>query len=108
MTRAMFFRMLGALGLGQQAHDLPTQPYGCVIAGSNLVCNGKTMQPGGVPKCADDEERCPLGHCQKPGLILVKVYPFSGLLSGQPYHLEQHVCSTCGIVYVPKENHASA
>jgi hypothetical protein len=59
--------------------------------------------------CKEGEERCPLGHCQKPTVLYLGEY--TNRVTPQPNEFlmytskiaEQHICTKCGIVYVPKE-----
>lgn len=101
--RGMFFKLLGALGLGQ--HCLKPEgcsvPPGwgempnankCVALRDGLYWNAP-CSPSDV-ECKEGEERCPLGHCQKPHNQTA--------IFGDIEEILGHVCSTCGIVYVPK------
>lgn len=52
------------------------------------------------------EERCPLGHGQRPEMILAQiVYPCPSNATCFPMQVsrKQHICSICGIVYVKPE-----
>lgn len=99
--------MVGALGLGQQAGKPKVVPsicspeYPCTDNGIN-----HDDAPAPVLACKPSEERCPLGHCQKPARIYPIEYSNEGPTEGAQFVNpagKLHVCSTCGIVYVPKE-----
>lgn len=124
MNRAAFLWRVLAFGwVGQQATSgrLPSDTNGrwtkmrprpelCPIDADYF--NGCGPEP-----CAPGESRCPLGHCQKARVV--KLQPLyevpcmryrvdgtladdglpCGVVGGPPF--EQHICSTCGIVYVP-------
>jgi len=89
MTRAMFFKMLASLGLEQSNKGTGS----CIITELNPC----------ISPCKEDEERCPLGHCQKPELGPVFT------IFGDENHLgvsksTTHTCSACGVVYVPRDS----
>jgi len=103
MTRGMFFKMLATLGLGQSS--------------GTLICDTGTLHCEVICKEKEGEERCPLGHCQKPSAYL-EPKPIWGHDDKAPdregtemtgmtwaYYepgkwVAPRVCSTCGIVYV--------
>lgn len=110
MTRGMFFRVMAALGLGQAIK----RPDGSDCKSSDLVVGSSSgvvcLEPGhGEPPCKEGENRCPLGHCQKPRNVWVGEYT-QMLPSNKewPIAFEQHVCSTCGIVYVQQVEEPAA
>ena len=49
--------------------------------------------------CDEGQERCPLGHCQKPRQFDVREASMAAVFNDND-HLLLHTCSTCGIVYV--------
>jgi hypothetical protein len=97
ITRMAFFKLLAAIGLGQaaKANGAVTYPRPCPdFPDGPCVETGPTKM-----SCKDGEERCPLGHCQKPAQVgLAAPENPSGTL-----FVHARVCSTCGIVYVRTE-----
>jgi hypothetical protein len=107
MTRGMFFKVLAAIGLGQTIRKDEH--------GRKLECT--TMWPNSASEicttleCGPGEETCPLRHCQKPRAVAFLRYfdkpcmdrPADGenCVTAHELTIEQHVCATCGIVYVP-------
>ena len=81
--------LLGAMGLRGQEPPF-TGMAGCVVPCKQ---DPRFNRPG--------EEYCPLGHSQKPREIAFEVMEhIDGWRSGG---IGQHICSVCGIVYVPIE-----
>lgn len=106
LTRLGFFKLLAAVGVGQAAHKLRTK--GVVWTGGEVGQARPTNEDAptwaAVKICEKGEELCPQGHCQKPKRIngttsSLTIYAADeGAALGQ---VELHVCSVCGIVYVP-------
>jgi hypothetical protein len=91
MTRGMFFKMLAAL-----AQDINIPRCSDARIGKDTACWVDQ-------ECKEGEERCPLGHCQKPMVVWLGEYTQRVTTSQQPewpIAFEQRVCSTCGVVYV--------
>jgi hypothetical protein len=116
MTRGMFFKVLAAVGMGQQAQHFPM----CKDAKIGEVCLTDES-------CKEGEERCPLGHCQKPRHLSIvdegehclarefdqeatnkesQTERDAGVVTMKPCKETadtfMSACSTCGIVYVTK------
>jgi len=106
ITRLAFFKLLAAFGLGQ------------ATVGSDKQCLREIPgHKGGVEwrhcdaGCEKDEERCPLGHCQKPTIRPLLITSI-GANENEAIKLDDvrlapmaaSVCSICGIVYVPKDS----
>jgi hypothetical protein len=53
-----------------------------------------------TPSCKENEERCPLGHCQKPIIRMFYTIQSSQGVAGA---CEVNICSSCGSVYVPRK-----
>lgn len=124
LTRLAFFKLVGAMGIGQAVNLKPNEiccpdnmgqgaTRNEILAGpkdqdDNFICMASD-EHGHLHfapcACGTDEERCPMGHCQKPKRIngttsSLTIYAADdpGAALGQ---VELHVCSVCGIVYVP-------
>lgn len=109
MNRKSFFQGLGAMLFGGQfvnvqKKDARADGSACKnsdalrwdTAGGRYCVKTEPDEPG--------EEKCPLGHVQKPHIYFFRAYltleaaeGFAG--SGQ--FGEQHICSQCRIVYIP-------
>jgi hypothetical protein len=112
MTRKSFFvRLAGMLGLaevarGQEPRCSLVNLSACVGGSSDghaIPLNKLLLQPG--------EEYCPVGHAQKALrrelLVAVSYQCWENMKIGERCvtpHLFVHVCSVCGVVYVPQEN----
>jgi hypothetical protein len=100
MTRGMFFRMLAVMGFGQATVTLDPSKMKdgeCLRWTEKAELVTVPCKAG----CKKGEERCPLGHCQKPQAVDVIVD--APRITLQTLQIEDaRVCSICGIVYVPK------
>lgn len=112
MTRSAFLlKLLAVVGIGQSAQP-PCHPKGVITN----VFESTPECPSSKPECGEGESRCPMGHCQKPRVVNLQAtikapcmrYNFDGTLvdDGTPCtvasgNFEQHVCSVCGVCYVP-------
>ena len=119
MTRAMFFKMLVAFDylVANNPRFAPPQDV------QRLPYTPPPEFPPQQPACKQGEERCPLGHCQKPDYFEIrwKVIPnktvedakncarnpkntidgnFGCERSSAFGIADGRLCSTCGIVYV--------
>lgn len=125
LTRVGFLKLLAAVGIGQATRTQPTQPSSDVLIQTGPLSDPATqcLKPSldhrgwEFTKCNADcengEEKCPLGHCQKPSAYL-EPKPIWGkggregtemtgltMMYYEPGKwIAQHVCSTCGIVYI--------
>jgi hypothetical protein len=118
MTRGMFFRVLAAVGLGQGVGWPDAKPRPMWPTAQRVI----RTQVDPTPQCNKNEEHCPLGHCQKPRILEVKSADITervaeameclkksthrfdldcGYITSPWETNEQHVCSACGIVYIP-------
>ena len=104
LTRMAFFKLLAAVGIGQGIANAPVSVQ-CLEAGP-----GKKTWVWTKCDCAEGEERCPLGHCQKPHTLVHIVHDLKN--GGEGFavtswrttdveYIAPSICSTCGIVYVP-------
>lgn len=116
LTRLAFFRLLGAIGIGQAAKEC-TSKHPCLLGTPLDLTHIRPLDPEKqclreLPGhnrfeevrcdagCEKGEENCPLGHCQKPDLFTVDEV-ILGSTTGR-FVRQLRICSTCGIVYVPK------
>lgn len=108
MIRRQFIGwVVGVMGLGQQ---VKTDEATC------FVFDGHDLKEGPCrPACKPGEERCPLGHCQKPlyldvldidgGQVMhpIRIVNIFGTANGKKswstWNIKPHVCSVCGIIY---------
>lgn len=102
ITRLAFFKLMAAVGIGQATtRTLPTQSSGEQCLGSDR--SGPLKWVPCHDECADGEEKCPLGHCQKPQKINGTTSSLTLYAAGHGNAIEQieiSVCSVCGVVYV--------
>ena len=120
ISRAMFFKLLAAVGLGQDIQRLPYTPlpefppqlpscpegYDCTVIKDGVVRFTPQEHPH-LRECKEGEERCPLGHCQKPSEFVLLLRSV-GANDGEGVKMDgfdffRHgasVCSTCGMLYV--------
>lgn len=113
LTRVGFFKLLAAIGIGQ-ATKVTTCKVGdvCELSYSRGQLPQKSddkqclRQVPGKYKfewtrcnvdCEEGEERCPLGHCQKPDMFMVDEVILAA--TTQRFVRQLHVCSTCKILY---------
>lgn len=90
LTRLAFFKWLAAVGVGQAATT--NGRYGQCLR--RVPGKREYEWTTCYEECPPGEERCPLGHCQKPRVF--QAQDARNVIEA----LEQHVCSVCGTVYV--------
>jgi hypothetical protein len=111
ITRLAFFKLLAAVGLTQ----LPSQDP----AGTQCLVSNDGIELRFAPcSCGEGDERCPLGHCQKPTIVKVQQMTPMDSVAWRDAGTEQvkvdfpsgafelHVCSACGIMYAPQGDKA--
>jgi hypothetical protein len=95
-----FGTLIGLVGIKAIAQEPVTNngPLTFVLEPSS--CSGLDFKK---TKCApgEGEEYCPIGHVQKPEDG--PNYKQIGMAGDIPLFANLHICSICGIVYVPKE-----
>lgn len=114
LTRLAFFKLLAAVGMGQQVLQDCGSKNPCLTSNGHIgaVPAWKCAAlDGRVVECApkEGEEYCPLGHPQKPSYHLAPVPTDIHEYNRQRQLLMEYgggwivpsVCSVCGIVYVP-------
>ena len=95
--RSFLGGLFAMLGMGQQGAYTKNDDYGRTLSCTKVLDGDTLKEFCAEMECGPGEERCPLGHCQKPS----KAGLAKPISTDEQWFIDAHICSTCGIVYVP-------